>query len=360
MRDILACDAQKKKIVLTGGGTAGHVYPALAVKERLGDEYEVHYIGGNGMEKRIIEKEQDISFHEINAVKLERKVSFKNLLIPYKLLISIKKAKYILKEINPSVIFSKGGFVALPVVIAGKKLGIPVISHESDLSMGLANKIILRYCDKMCVAFEATCKASKKCIYTGQPIRKKVLNGNKNNLSFINSLDRRKPNLLVVGGSSGAKFINDKVIENIDELLKTFNIIHITGQGKTKVVEKPRYVQVDYADNIGDYLNLADIILSRAGSGAINEFKALKKPMFLIPLSKKCSRGDQIENAKLYCELGFSDMLEEENFNNKLFIEKLIKLKENDKKYIENMKKHGDFDACEKIIQIIKKYQLNN
>lgn len=345
---------ETKKIVLTGGGTAGHVYPALAVRENLPKEYEVHYIGGKGMEKDIIKKEKNITYHEISAVKLERKLTVKNLLIPFKLFSSIKKAKRILKDIKPSVIFSKGGFVALPVVIAGKKLGIPVVSHESDLSMGLANKIILKYCTKMCTAFETTASISEKCVYTGQPIRKKILQGNKNNLSFIDSLDRKKPNLLVVGGSSGAKFLNDKVMENLDNLLKIFNVIHITGKGKFEKVDKPRYVQIEYADNMGDYLNLANIVLSRAGSGAINEFLSLRKPMLLIPLSKECSRGDQIDNAKLYQKLGWAEMIEEQDFNNDLLFKKLSYLVKNDKKIIENMNKSGNFDASKRIVEIIK------
>lgn len=349
--------SDRKKIVFTGGGTAGHVYPALAVKEYLEQEYDLHYIGGAGMEKRILEKENHISFHEISTVKLERKLTPKNLLIPFKLLNAIRKAKKILKKVKPCAIFSKGGFVALPVVIAGKRLNIPIVSHESDLSMGLANKIILKYCDKMCVAFQETCNMSKKCIYTGQPIRKKILAGNKNNLSFIESLDRKKPNLLIVGGSSGAKFINDRICENIDRLLEFFNVVHITGKGKADNIAKPRYIQIEYADNIGDYLNLADIIISRAGSGAINEFLALRKPMLLIPLSKDCSRGDQIENAKLYKELGYAEVIEEENFNSELFMNKLLELRKNDKKYIKNMEKTSKINACEKIIKIIKEIE---
>lgn len=358
MKDVLASENEKKKIILTGGGTAGHVYPALAIKENLSKDYEVHYIGGSGMEKEILSKEKGATYHQIKTVKLQRKFTLENFLIPFKLFQAIKEAKKILKEIKPNVIFSKGGFVALPVVIAGKKLHVPVVSHESDLSMGLANKIILKYCDKMCVAFEDTCKISNKCVFTGQPIRNSVLNGNKNNLSFVHSLDNKKPTLLVIGGSSGAKFINEKVIENIDDLLKMFNVIHITGKGKTVQIEKARYIQVDYANNIGDYLNLADTVLSRAGSGAINEFLALKKPMLLIPLSKQCSRGDQIENAKLYHKLRYCEMIEEEEFNNKIFLEKLEKLIKNDKKYIENMQKSLNFNANKKIISIIKEIEI--
>ncbi len=358
MNDILTV-SRKKRIVLTGGGTAGHVYPALAVKEKLEGEYDIHYIGGNGMEKEILSKEKNITFHKIDAVKLQRKLTAKNLLIPFKLFSSIKTAKKILKTIKPNVIFSKGGFVALPVVIAGRKLGIPIVSHESDLSLGLANKIILHYCDFMCCAFESTCKGKDKLIYSGQPIRNKVLNGNKYNLPFLPKLDKNKPNLLVVGGSSGAKFINDKVEENLANLLKIFNVIHITGKGKTieKQNRKNGYVQVEYADNIGDYLALADYIISRAGSGAINEFLALRKPMLLIPLSKSCSRGDQIENAKLFQSLGYCQMLEEEEFNEQLFLEKLKDLIKNNKKFKENMEKTSISNATDKIITIIKKIE---
>ncbi len=355
MKDLLD---NKKKIVLTGGGTAGHIYPALALREYLGKEYDVHFIGGSGMEKEIIEKEKDITFHQIDAVKLVRKLTPKNLLIPYKFLKAVRQAKKILQKISPVAIFSKGGFVALPVVVAGRKLNIPVVSHESDLSMGLANKIILRYCDKMCVAFEETAHISGKCIYTGQPIRKAVLKGNKNNLSFTASLDGKRKTILVVGGSSGAKFINDKVTQNIDLLLEKYNVIHITGKGKTQKLEKPRYVQVEYADNIGDFLSLADVVISRAGSGAINEFRTLKIPMLLIPLSKACSRGDQIENAKLYHNLGYGEILEEEEFSNDIFMEKLENLVKNDKIFIKNMEKSGNFNACEKIISIIKDIEL--
>ena len=344
-----------KKIVFTGGGTAGHIYPILAVKERMNkSDYQFFYIGGNGMEKDIIANEKDISFHEISTVKLQRKLTLKNLLIPFKLIKAISQSKKLLKEIKPDVIFSKGGFVAVPVVIAGAKLGIPVISHESDLSMGLANKIILHYCNTMCTTFEETKKENQKTIHTGQPIRKSVLNGNKKNLSLLNKLDKQKPVLLVIGGSSGAKFINEKIIGNLDKICSTYNCIHITGKQEVKKVRHENYFQVQYAENIGDYLNACDVVLSRAGSGAINEFLALKKPMLLIPLSKKCSRGDQIENAKLFSSHGFCDMIEEEDCDDSIFYIKLANLYKNREKYVKNMKKYNNFDACEKIIEIIK------
>ena len=343
-----------KTIVFTGGGTAGHIYPNLAIKEGLGDGFSYHYIGGDGMEKKIISKFDDITYHTIHPVKLERKLTLSNLLIPFKLLKSIREARKILKEIKPDIIFSKGGFVSVPVAIAGKMLKLPIVSHESDLSMGLANKIILKCCTHMCCSFEQTTKIDNKCIFTGQPIRKAVLCGNKKNLNFLDKLDKNKPNLLVVGGSSGAKFINNKVLNNIDSLLKTFNVIHLTGKQQVKAIEKKNYIQIDYAENIGDFLSLADIVLSRAGSGAINEFLAVKKPMLLIPLSKKCSRGDQIENAKLFNKLGYADVLTEEDYDDNLFLIKINNLYKNREKYIKNMKKSQTNNACDNIIKIIK------
>lgn len=343
----------KKKIVLTGGGTAGHVYPALAIKENLPKEYEVFYIGSDGMEKEIVKKEKDVKYFEIQAVKLERRLTLKNFLIPFKLLSSIKNAKKILKEINPDVIFSKGGFVALPVVIAGKKLNIPVISHESDLSMGLANKIICHYCDVMCTSFEET-KGSDKIVYTGQPIRKNILKGNKNNVKFDKNVKNNKKNLLIVGGSSGAGFLNNLVYENIDALTNNFNVVHVTGKGKAKKISNyENYIQIEYAYNMGDLLDYADIVLSRAGSGAINEFLAMKKPMLLIPLSKSCSRGDQIENAKLFFKNGYAEMIQEETYSSALLLEKLDILQKNYNKYVDNMKKSKSNDACEKIVALI-------
>ncbi|MBQ8444102.1 MAG: UDP-N-acetylglucosamine--N-acetylmuramyl-(pentapeptide) pyrophosphoryl-undecaprenol N-acetylglucosamine transferase [Clostridia bacterium] len=344
-----------EKIVLTGGGTAGHIYPALAVAELLKDKYEIHYIGGVGMEKDIIAKEKDIIFHQIDTVKLERKLTLKNLLIPFKLIRAISNSKKILRAIKPVAVFSKGGYVSLPVVMGANKLKIKVISHESDLSMGLANKIILRYCDYMCTAFEKTSSVSPKCIFTGQPIRKEVLNGNKNNLPFYSKLNHSLPNLLIVGGSSGAGFLNKIVKENLDFLCQKFNLIHIMGRNKFEKIEHKNYHQFEYATNMGDFLNLADFVISRAGSGAINEFLSLSKPMLLIPLSKACSRGDQIENAKLFCDLGYAIMLEEEEYNCQKFIEKIDNLVKNDIIFIKNMKKSIKNDAKQEIFNVIQK-----
>ena len=233
-----------KKIVLTGGGTAGHVYPALALCDKLKD-YEIHYIGSSGMEKDILKKFPNIFYHEIPAVKLERKLTLRNFLIPFKLLKSIRCSKKVLKEISPNIIFSKGGFVAVPVAISASKLKIPVISHESDLSFGLANKIILHYCSCMCTSFEKTSLGNKKCVYTGQPIREKIFNGNKNIIDFKNN----KPYLLVLGGSLGAKFLNNLVFDNIENLTEIFNVIHICGKNNYQMFAETLKLSLDETIN---------------------------------------------------------------------------------------------------------------
>ncbi len=338
----------QKTIVLTGGGTAGHVYPALAVAENLGDS-ELHYIGGNGIEKDILKSFPNITYHQISGVKLERKVTLKNLLLPFKLCKAIKEARIVLKQIQPEIIFSKGGFVAVPVVLAAKKLKIPVISHESDLSFGLANKIILRYAKTMCTTFQPTAKGNKKCIHTGQPIRKNIFSGKKTDF-FANN----NPTLLVLGGSLGAKFLNEMVFENIEDLTKHYNILHICGKKNYKEISHKNYKIFPFVENIEDFYASSDIAMTRAGSGVINELLCLKKPMLLIPLSKKCSRGDQIENAKLFCKLGYARMIEEEQYSYDKVKEELTFLLQNAQEIKSEMKKTAKNNAALTIAQMLK------
>ena len=331
-----------KKIVLCGGGTAGHVYPALAVAEKL-KGFEIHFIGSDGMEKEILKSYPNIVYHQIPTVKLQRKLTLQNLLIPFKLFTAIKMAKAELKK-----------YVSVPVAIAGKKLGIPVISHESDLSLGLANKIILRYCNVMCTSFEKTAEKNSKCVFTGQPIRSKILNGKKLELDF----DNTRPTVLFLGGSLGAKFLNDIVFNNLDKILKHYNILHISGKKNFKNITRKNYKQVAYADNIEDLYKSADVVVCRSGSGVINELLSLEKPMLLIPLSKKASRGDQIENAKIFEENGYAICLCEEDYTFDKFMkntEKIIKNKEN---FIKSMKKTTKNDAVSKICEIIEKNSI--
>ena len=338
-----------KKIILTGGGTAGHVYPALALVDELAD-HEIHYFGSDGMEKEILKNYPNIIYHEIPAVKFERKLTLKNLLLPFKLLSAIKQTKKEMKKADFNIVFSKGGFVAVPVVISAHKLKIPIISHESDLSFGLANKLILRYCDVMCTAFKETAK-NKKCVYTGQPIREKILRGKK--------IDTKsdKPHLLVLGGSSGAKFLNDLVYENLDELTKHFFVFHIYGKSGRDVTHA-NYQGLPYTDHIEDFYASSDVVLSRAGSGVINELKALNLPMLLVPLSKEISRGDQMENAKYFEREGYAICLEESEANFENVKEKLLYLTKKSQKSIKISKNNQKIEANSLILELIKKYEL--
>ena len=337
-----------KKIILTGGGTGGHVFPALALLPKLKDKFDVFYIGSNGMEKNILSNFKDIPYLEIPASKLERKFSLKIFLLPFKLLVSIHKAKKHLKEVKPDIIFSKGGFVAVPVVIAAWLLKIPVVSHESDLTFGLANKIILRFSKKMCTNFLETAKRTKKGVHTGAPIREQIFKGNKKQF-FSGS----KPTLLILGGSLGALKINQAITENIDMLLSKFNIIHITGKNKTKI-EKTGYHQIEFTNNIEDFYATANYVISRAGAGVIFELLALQKPTLLIPLSKACSRGDQIDNAKKFKEMGYAEVLFEEDLSAKTLNQKLNNLIQNKEKHIENMQKYPKNKGVDNIVKLIE------
>ena len=220
--------------------------------------------------------------------------------------------------------------------------------------MGLANKIILHFCQVMCCSFKETAKRNKKLVFTGQPIRKAVFVGDKNKILRMAEFDKNKKNLLVIGGSLGAKFINDNVIKHIDKILVNYNVVHLTGKQNVTKMNKKNYLQIDYAENIGDFYDFADVILSRAGSGAINEFVALKKCALLIPLSKKCSRGDQIENAKLFASQKLCEYILEDDFEINKMLAKLDNLVKNQQKYRKNMDKMQNFNACDKIIEIIK------
>lgn len=343
-----------KKIVFTGGGTAGHIYPNIAIIEEL-KNYEVHYIGSNGMEKQILKNFPNVIYHEIPTVKFDRTSIFKNFALPFKLYKSIKAARKILRQINPCVIFSKGGYVSLPVAIASKKLKINLITHESDLSLGLANKIISRYAKIVCTTFEQTSISHKNFIWTGQPIRKQIFEGDKNKvLKKIGY--QNKPIILFVGGSLGSTKINS-LLKEPSYLTDKYTIIHAVGKNNIgSFSPSQNYYPFAYLDPISDFYSAADIVVSRAGSGVINELLALKKPMLLLPLSKNASRGDQIENAKLFKEKGYAEIILDENLNQKSLQQNIEKMFKNIDFYKKNMQKTAKNNANEQIIELIKKF----
>lgn len=348
-----------KKIVFTGGGTGGHIMPNLSLIEHLQNEYKIYYLGSNGMEKKLLEPYKKVKFIEIPAVKFVRSLTLKNLIIPFKLYSSIKTCKKILKEISPNVIFSKGGFVSIPVCLAGQKLGIPTITHESDLTMGLANKIIGKHAEVVCCTFETTAKKhGKTAIYTGSPIRPQIYKGNPQNVLKSHDITANKPIILVTGGSLGANALNQVIWNNISTLTEKYTILHLVGKGKiNKDIPNTRsYIQLEFAKNIEDYFSISDIVISRAGSNTIFELLSLNKPMLLIPLPKKSSRGDQILNSADFYGKGYCEYILQENLTIDTLMNKISLLIKNKSTYITKMKKAPNPDGTSKIISIIKQY----
>lgn len=358
----------KYKIIMTGGGTAGHVTPNLALVPKLKQKgFEIKYIGSkDGIEKEII-NDAKIPYFEISSGKLRRYFDMKNFTDPFKVMKGVIEANKILKREKPNVIFSKGGFVAVPVVIAASMRRIPVVSHESDLTPGLANKLSSPFCDKLCVTFRESLKYVKddKGVLTGTPIREEILRGNSLKGKELCGFKDNKEILLVIGGSLGAKSINDAVRKNLKELLKSFNIIHICGKGNLDegLLNINGYKQFDYVkEELPNLLKASDLIISRAGANVIFELLALKKPTLLIPLSKKISRGDQILNANSFEKEGFSLVLDEDEMmeDNKKLISKLDELREKKSVLVQNMNNSGISNGVDAILGVItKSIELN-
>lgn len=286
-----------KRIILTGGGTAGHVMPNIALLPYLSD-CEVHYIGGSGIEKELLAPYKNVTYHEIPCVKYARGIKARNLLIPFKLLKSIRMARKTIKEINPDVIFTKGGYVSLPVALSAGKT--PVITHESDMSLGLTNKLIKRKCKYVCTAFDVTAKDIKNGVYTGALLRRELRMGSRR---------APTPTLLVMGGSLGSAAINDCLSAALSELTKKYNVIHIVGKGNGTDTNIPRYKQIEFTSSMADIYADADLIISRGGANSLFEIAALNKKALIIPLPKGASRGDQIENAAYFSERGLIKVL---------------------------------------------------
>lgn len=351
---------KKYKIIMTGGGTAGHVTPNLALIPSLEKEgFEVKYIGSvDGIEKDIINK-NNIPYYSISSGKLRRYFDVKNFTDPFKVVKGIFQAKKILSKEKPDVIFSKGGFVTVPVVIAASMKKIPVVAHESDMTPGLANKLASPFCDKLCVTFRESLKYIKgdKGVLTGSPIREEILQGSREKGLKFCKFDGKKPVLFIMGGSLGSVVINKVIYENIEELTTKFDIIHICGKGNVNksLLSKSGYNQYEFIDKeLPDLMATADYIVSRAGANSIFEFLALKKPTLLIPLSKKASRGDQILNANSFKKEGYALVMEEEEITKDSFINKINELLSSKDKLIDNMEKAHSSIGNEAVIKTIK------
>ena len=350
-----------KRIILTGGGTAGHVTPNIALLpglKALG--YDIHYIGSyNGIEKELIEQ-FGIPYHGISSGKLRRYFSMQNFTDPFRVLKGFGEAKKIIKTLKPDVIFSKGGFVSVPVVVAGKQCHVPTIIHESDMTPGLANKLAIPSASKVCCNFPETLEhlPKEKAVLTGSPIRQELLSGNREAAVEFCGLTPDKPVILIVGGSLGSVIVNNAIREVLPELLKDFHVVHLCGKGKVdeSLKDLKGYVQFEYIKNeLKDLFALSDIVISRAGANAICELLALHKPNLLIPLSANASRGDQILNARSFERQGFSIVLEEEELTNEVLLEAINKLHREKDAYIQAMQSSSQQDSINTIIELIEK-----
>ena len=349
-----------KRIVLTGGGTAGHVTPNIALLPKLRElGYDVHYIGSyNGIEKTLIEA-CDVPYYGISSGKLRRYFDLKNFSDPFKVLKGFSEASKLLKKLKPDVVFSKGGFVSVPVVIAAKKHKIPVIIHESDMTPGLANKLSIPSAAKVCCNFPETIAhlPKGKAVLSGSPIRKELLTGNREKALAFTGLSGKKPVLLIIGGSLGSVVVNETVRSVLPKLLEKFEIIHLCGKGKLDqtLTAMNGYVQYEYiSDELKDLFALSDIVISRAGANSICEFLALRKPALLVPLSAAASRGDQILNAHSFEKQGFAAVLEEEALNGDSLLHALNQLWENRDSYISAMAESPMGDAIETITGLLE------
>ena len=341
-----------KTIVLTGGGTAGHVNPNIALMPSLKEQgFDIHYLGtAGGMERGMIQDIDNVTYHIIRSGKLRRYFSLQNFSDPFKVIGGYFDAKKILKKVKPSVVFSKGGFVSVPVVLAAKSLKIPTILHESDYTPGLANKILLTRSDKILVTFEDTLKYIKNNgIFTGTPIRKELYSGNKN---IANELFKtNKPVLLCTGGSQGAQALNNALRQNLDKLLKRYNIIHLCGKNNldSSLNSLEGYYQLEFATSqMRDFLAASDIILSRAGANSVFEFLALNKPALLIPLPSSTSRGDQVLNSQYFANRGYSMVLDQENISQ--LVKNIDELYQNREKLQNAMKQAKNADGTAAVL----------
>ncbi|RKM54943.1 undecaprenyldiphospho-muramoylpentapeptide beta-N-acetylglucosaminyltransferase [Butyrivibrio sp. X503] len=352
-------DNETKRIVLTGGGSAGHVTPNIALIPALKKAgYDIYYIGSyNGIEKKLIE-DYSIPYFGIATGKLRRYFDPKNFTDPFRVLKGFGEAKKLLRTIKPDIVFSKGGFVSVPVVRAAGALKIPYIVHESDMTPGLANRLSMTGAKRICCNFPETMRLlpAEKAVLTGTPIREELGMGSPEAGRKLCEFTDDKPVLMVIGGSLGAQSVNETVRYALPRLLPNFNVVHICGKEKMDNLKLtvPGYKQFEYVKNeLKDIFAMADIVVSRAGANSICELLALKKPNILIPLSTKSSRGDQMLNAKSFEQQGFSLVIDNDDLDEDILVETIEDLYERREDFIENMSKSNLHSATNTIVELI-------
>lgn len=354
-----------KKIVLTGGGTAGHVTPNIALLPKLKElGYEIYYFGSyDGIEKRLL-SDFDIPYYGISTGKFRRYLDPKNFTDPFRVLKGFSESRKLLKELKPDVVFSKGGFVSVPVVRAAASLKIPCIIHESDMTPGLANKLCIPVARKVCCNFPETMKLlpEDKAVLTGSPIREELAKGNKIAALDLCGFTANKPVIMVIGGSLGAASVNRTVRDALPQLLKDFQIVHLCGKDKmdNMLLNVEGYKQFEYLKSeLKDIFAMADVVISRAGANAICELLALKKPNILIPLPAASSRGDQLLNARSFESQGFSIVIHEDDLTENVLVEKVHELYFTRQTFSDAMSKSNQMNAIKSITDLIDSFPSN-
>ncbi|WP_300769272.1 undecaprenyldiphospho-muramoylpentapeptide beta-N-acetylglucosaminyltransferase [uncultured Acetatifactor sp.] len=349
-----------KKIVLTGGGSAGHVTPNIALLPSLREAgYEITYMGSyDGIERRLVE-DFGLPYVGIATGKFRRYLDLQNLTDPFRVIKGFGEARRFLKKYHPDVVFSKGGFVAVPVVRAAASLGIPCIIHESDMTPGLANKICIPVARKVCCNFPETLKLlpGDKAVLTGSPIRAELAQGNKLAGLDMCGFNANTPVVMVIGGSLGAANVNKAVRAALPSLLGDFQVVHLCGKDKVDnlLLNTPGYRQFEYVKaELKDLFAMADVVISRAGANAICELLALKKPNILIPLPASSSRGDQLLNARSFEAQGFSIVIGEDDLTTELLVDKVHELYFSRQTFRDAMNDSGQMDSIRTILRLIE------
>ena len=347
-----------KRIVLTGGGTAGHVTPHLAILPHLLREgYDVHYIGTKeGIERGMMTME-GVTYHAVQSGKLRRYFDWKNFTDPFRVVAGAVQSARLMGKLKPDVCFSKGGFVSVPVVIGAWLHGVPVVCHESDLTPGLANKICSKFARRIATTFPECAKAlGSKAVFTGTPMRPPLFSGVREKGLALSGLSGSRPILLMMGGSTGAQRVNEALRAALPRLLETMDVIHLTGKGNLdeSLNALPGYRQFEFlSDDLPDILACADLVLSRAGSNAICEFQALKKPMLLVPYPKGASRGDQILNAESFRQRGLCHVLLQENMNADTLYDAVMALRRDQADLVRNLTQAPPADGTLPVLGLI-------
>jgi UDP-N-acetylglucosamine--N-acetylmuramyl-(pentapeptide) pyrophosphoryl-undecaprenol N-acetylglucosamine transferase len=324
--------------------------------------FEAVYIGSHsGIERKLAEAE-GLPFYAVSTGKMRRYLNPRAVTANVKDMFRVGKglgeARRLMKELKPGIVFSKGGFVSVPVVIAASREGVPVVIHESDLTPGLANKIAYPFAKMICATFEDTLAhlPKKKGVLTGTPIRGELLTGDAFEGRRFLGFGADKPILLVTGGSSGSVTVNGAVDKALEGLLKQFNVVHLRGKGNLSEIRHIGYTQYEFLNKeMPNVLAASDIVVSRAGSNTINELLYLKKPNLLIPLSKKASRGDQIMNARAFERRGYSMVLAEEELTAEMLAAKVNELYLNRNNFIYEMQKSRRLDSVSEIVALLNK-----